>query len=105
MVHSPFSTIDKPCFWRKERIPENETSIPFTTYGRLISFLPLRAICSRLEAGNGSLGKLMVRANLKQKRNKTNCFVCKYPKYKKNIIYYIKGKKALPVKAIPYCNV
>ena len=33
-------------FSMKERIPEKETSIPLTTYGRDTNFLPFLAICS-----------------------------------------------------------
>ena len=58
-------------FWRcclascstNDSIPENETSMPFTVYGRSASLLPRLADCSMLYPGLGSFGSLITRAN------------------------------------------
>ena len=45
------------------RIPENDTSIPFTTYGRSRNCVPFFASCSMLYPGEGSLDKPITLAN------------------------------------------
>lgn len=52
------------CFWIYERIPEKDTSIPFTTYGKGNNFLPLKndqtLIFSSRES-EGKIGKKAIR--------------------------------------------